>query len=43
MYAAFRAMNMPDEEIIQKLIDMCGISREEAIECVDNQTSTEER
>lgn len=32
-----------DEEIIQKLIDMCGISREEAIEYVDNQALTEER
>ena len=32
-----------DEEIIQKLMDMCGISREEAIEYVDGQASTEER
>ena len=40
IYAAFRAMNMPDEEIIQKLMDMCGISREEAIEYVDSQAST---
>ena len=28
IYDAFRAMNMPDEEIIQKLMDMCGLSRE---------------
>ena len=31
IYAAFRAMNMSDEEIVQKLMDMCGLSHNEAI------------
>ena len=29
---AFRAINMPDEEILQKLMEMCGVSRDKALE-----------